>query len=465
LKNLACVYFSTFDTIIYSTFQACAVARGLLQDDKIWMETLQEAILITTDIQKLRLLFVMILIFGNPTEPGKLWEAYKECFTSDILYREKIRINDQNLQFDQSMFNLSLFYINEILATYNQSLQKFAGMLLIPADFSPESFNINLEEKRFIREETAYNRETLREFADTCVKRFNKEQLTIYNQIIYGNSSESQFRRMYFVNGPGGTGKTFLYNTILAKKRSEGKIAVAVATSGIAANLLDGGKTAHSIFRIPIQTFIDSTCKISPDSDLAQMIRECDCIIWDEAVMAHKYIFMAVNRTLCDIMGSKNESLRTIPFGNKQILFGGDFRQILPVVKNGNRSAIVNASIKKAKFWRFVKRFDLIDNMRIKTAAINNGVETAQLDSFSKFLISIGEGLQPIVPNSKFIDEIQLPSEITKNMDEYELIKSIYPDILTNSLDGEFMSTRAILASKNKDVNRINDIVSKYFPG
>jgi type II secretory ATPase GspE/PulE/Tfp pilus assembly ATPase PilB-like protein len=50
----------------------------------------------------------------------------------------------------------------------------------------------------------------------------------------------------FFVNGPGGTGKTFLYNTLLSTVRSSGDIAVAVASSGIAALLMKGGRTAHS---------------------------------------------------------------------------------------------------------------------------------------------------------------------------------------------------------------------------
>ena len=81
-----------------------------------------------------------------------------------------------------------------------------------------------------------------------------------------------------------GCGKTFLYNTLLAKIRSEGKIAIAVATSGIAATLLDGGMTAHSMFSIPLNIHSKSTCSININSDLAEMIRMADIIIWDEAV-------------------------------------------------------------------------------------------------------------------------------------------------------------------------------------
>jgi hypothetical protein len=42
-----------------------------------------------------------------------------------------------------------------------------------------------------------------------------------------------------------------LYNLLLAKVRREGDIALAVASSGIAALLLEGGRTAHSRFMIP----------------------------------------------------------------------------------------------------------------------------------------------------------------------------------------------------------------------
>ncbi|KAL0021665.1 hypothetical protein WJX77_008631 [Trebouxia sp. C0004] len=52
--------------------------------------------------------------------------------------------------------------------------------------------------------------------------------------------------KMFFVDGRGGTGKTFLYRLLLSHVRSQGKIALAVASSGLAALLLPGGRTAHS---------------------------------------------------------------------------------------------------------------------------------------------------------------------------------------------------------------------------
>ncbi|SGY55469.1 BQ5605_C006g04030 [Microbotryum silenes-dioicae] len=64
------------------------------------------------------------------------------------------------------------------------------------------------------------------------------------------------------VDAPGGTSKTFLQETVLARIRSEGTYALAVASSRIAALLLPKGRTAHSRFKIPIDIFDDSTCNV-----------------------------------------------------------------------------------------------------------------------------------------------------------------------------------------------------------
>ena len=59
--------------------------------------------------------------------------------------------------------------------------------------------------------------------------------------------------------------------------------------------------------------------------------------------MMHRHAFEALDRTLRDIIGKINIKTREIPFGNKIFFFCVDFRQILPVVKNGTDFDIVNA--------------------------------------------------------------------------------------------------------------------------
>jgi len=85
------------------------------------------------------------------------------------------------------------------------------------------------------------------------------------------------------LHGPGETGKTYVYNTLCYFLRGQGKIVLCVALSGIAALLLIDGRTAHSCFKIPINIHELSMCEIKKNSQLADLIRATDLIIWDEA--------------------------------------------------------------------------------------------------------------------------------------------------------------------------------------
>jgi hypothetical protein len=58
---------------------------------------------------------------------------------------------------------------------------------------------------------------------------------------------------LLFLDAPGGTGKTFMLNILLAKLPMQRIIPLAVASSGIAATLLQNGKTAHSAFKLPLE--------------------------------------------------------------------------------------------------------------------------------------------------------------------------------------------------------------------
>ncbi|POS83963.1 hypothetical protein EPUL_005244 [Erysiphe pulchra] len=113
----------------------------------------------------------------------------------------------------------------------------------------------------------------------------------------------------FFVQGPAGTGKTFLYKTLCSYYRSQCKIVLCVASSGISA-LLPNGKAAHSMFQIPIECTDESTCCISGQSHLASLIKNTALIILDEVTMQLKKIFGAVHRTLQDLTAADNSVFR-----------------------------------------------------------------------------------------------------------------------------------------------------------
>ena len=89
--------------------------------------------------------------------------------------------------------------------------------------------------------------------------------------------------KFFFVDGVGGTSKTFLYCTLIANLRSEGQIVLVTALYGIVVTLLPGGR------KIPINVETDSFCSIRKQSDLAKLIKETTTIIWDEAPVTNTY--------------------------------------------------------------------------------------------------------------------------------------------------------------------------------
>ena len=191
----------------------------------------------------------------------------------------------------------------------------------------------------------------------------NEEQKHVFKEVM--KSVEKKQGGVFFVYGSGGCGKTFLWRTLIHKLRGDRKIVLPVASSGIAATLLPGGRTAHSRFKIPIILDDFSVCNISHDSDIAALIRETSLIIWDEAPMTHRYAFECLDRTLRDLMKSVHPERYHQPFGGITIDFGGDFRQVLPIIPFASRADTVNASITRSRIWRFCKVFILNRNMRL----------------------------------------------------------------------------------------------------
>eukprot|EP00794_Sanderia_malayensis_P018495 gene18495-20346_t len=250
----------------------------------------------------------------------------------------------------------------------------------------------------------------------------------------------------------GDTGKSFLVNTILKKIRSRGNIALATASSGIASTLLDGGRTLHSIFKIPLDTHMKNQpmCGVKRGTELAKVIKDTALIVVDEAPMTHKSAYEALNSTLQDITGI-NTSMGGIP-----TLLCRDFRQILPAVKRGTRANIVNASLKTSDIWGNVTVKHLTTNMHAQTL----GEEGA--NSFSELLLQIGEGR---IPMEEAPATIIIPDSIGKSFaTQEELKEEIYPSLQVNGTSSKWLAERAILSLLNTNVNSLNNCFMREFP-
>ncbi|KAM3303945.1 hypothetical protein P3S67_014977 [Capsicum chacoense] len=143
---------------------------------------------------------------------------------------------------------------------------------------------------------------------DTQTK-LNPEQQQAFK--IISERIESGQLGLFFIDGPGGTKKTFLYSALLSNIKSRGMIALATTTSGVAAVLLSEGRTTHSRFEIPLQTTTATITHMSKKNGRAKLICKAKIIIWDEAPIANRRTIETVDRSFRDILDI-NE-----PFGGK----------------------------------------------------------------------------------------------------------------------------------------------------
>ncbi|GFS89895.1 ATP-dependent DNA helicase [Trichonephila clavipes] len=257
---------------------------------------------------------------------------------------------------------------------------------------------------------------------------------------------------LFFIDAPGGTGKTFLLSLILATIRSQNNIALAIASSGIAATLLDGGRTTHSALKLPLnlQNTEAPTCNISKNSGMGKVLQTCQIIIWDESTMSHKKALQALDRTLRDFRGNRRI------FGGALILLSGDFRQTLPIIPRSTPADELHACLKSSVLWRHLQKLTLKTNMRVQLQ------RDASAGNFAKQLMDIGNGRMEIDESTQCITLPANFCKITESIDE--LVQKVFPNIAQNYKNHQWLSTRAILAAKNIDVNTINFTIQHGIP-
>jgi ATP-dependent DNA helicase PIF1 len=313
-----------------------------------------------------------------------------------------------------------------------------------------------------LENEYQYDPDEMKSLHDEHVNNLNSDQLSAY-QVIY-DAVDNGLGNMFFVNGYGGTGKTFLWKTLSYRLRSEGKIVLNVASSGIASILLPGGKTAHSQFGIPLVLTKEACCKIDKKSKKAELLIMSSLIIWDEAPMINKWAFEAFERTLQDIMSEVDVVNKTLPFGGKTVVFGGDFRQILPVIPKGSRADIVHATINSSYLWRKCRVLTLNQNMRLQTSS--NPEENQEIAKFAQWILDIGDGKVGVAEDGEYT--VEIPQDLLINSHSNpigDIIDEIYPKLLDNIFTPGFFQNRAILAPTLEVVEKINDYVLALFPG
>ncbi|XP_016192417.1 uncharacterized protein LOC107633289 [Arachis ipaensis] len=238
----------------------------------------------------------------------------------------------------------------------------------------------------------------------------------------------------FFVYGYGGTGKTFLWNSLSTSIRSKGQIVLNVASSEIATLLLPNGRTAHSRFKVLLSVNQDSICNIRQGMPLAHLISSLKLIIWDEAPMLNKFFYEALDKCPKDVLrfnhGSKPDAL----FGGKVVVLG-----VLPgVVINRKHEAVWGPQDHRS----------------------------VELKKFADWLLQLGDGLLGDSIDGESV--IRIPDKLLLDIELpalHDLVLFVYPDVLLHISSVDYFKDRSILAPTLDVVMKVNNHVMSLLPG
>ncbi|RID81149.1 hypothetical protein BRARA_A03747 [Brassica rapa] len=439
----------------HESFQAACLARGLLDGDKEWQDAMTEANQWSSP-SCLRRLFVLILVFCCISDPQKLWINTWQYMSEDVLRHQRRILRFPQLELGpHELQQYTLIEIESLLQNHETSLTEFKGMPL------PSQTILDDMKKKKMAQEYQFDIAEETRIHQLMFLKLNEEQRIIYDEVM--TSVLEKQGKLFFIYGAGGTGKTFLYKTIISALRSRSKKVIPVASSAIAALLLPGGRTAHSRFKIPLKLYEDSFCEVITGTILSNFLSQADLIVWDEAPMAHRHAIEAVDRTLRDILSLSDKEASQKPFGGITVLLGGDFRQILPVIPQGTRQETVNAAVNRSHLWHHCHIHVLSRNMR---------VESEEKD-FAQWILQVGNGNAPLMAQKNInqdaaedqivINETLLLPVTSNPLDI--LCQSVFTDFINDYKNWDKIRDTAILTPKNDTVDEINTYLLSKIPG
>ncbi len=220
----------TVNQVVHNTYQAAAKQEGLFTDTSESTQTLLEAVAYHRTPRQLRWLFADLLANDCIEYPLSSWQEFESHLSYDFLLRHSNVTSIAD--------TLALQEIQTFLTDRGKSLDCYG---LPEPEFSQAESMAELERWAAVGD-------NLFERAQTTYQTLNNQQQEVFDMIWNAIQEESQ--RLLFLDGEAGTGKTTVVKTLCDAIRSVGKIVLATATSGFAAQLYPGGRTTHSMFKV-----------------------------------------------------------------------------------------------------------------------------------------------------------------------------------------------------------------------
>lgn len=148
--------------------------------------------------------------------------------------------------------------------------------------------------------------------------------------------------RSVLLTGAAGAGKTYILNKYIRRAKKLGKSVAVTATTGLAATHLNG-TTIHAWSGIGVQSTIDKHMMRSLGKSRQELIKKADVLVIDEISMLHDYRLDMVDEVLQFVRDNPE------PFGGMQVILCGDFFQLPPVNRSGDRTG---SFVTNSQVWR-----------------------------------------------------------------------------------------------------------------
>lgn len=444
----------TVDGVVCNSFRDAAEKLGLLESDKHHEAALQEASL-WASAHQMRELFALILTYGPVSAPDRLWEQFARFFTEDVEralasleYKGEVT---EDLREAYGFFKL------------NSSLQNMGkGIKDVGFTSSLTERMLNVAELGSIpvgRDEILIERS--KALFHAMQQTLNEDQRSFVDHVLTTYRQKGQ--TLSFLDGPGGTGKTYALNTVLHFFEGQGLKPISVSSSGVSALLLSGDTTAHSAFNIPLTIDETSTCDLNGRDKRSRRIISAPLIIWDEVSMQHKHCIEAVDRSLQHICKDQR------PFGGISIVFSGDFRQTLPIIPHGTLFDQKNACLKASFLWQKIKSFRLRVNVRLKRGTEEGSAEVYE---YAKWLVDLGDGnLQTQDRSLISLQHVNI-QVVAPFMDfPAALVSWLYNDLAEivsapeSNRTATYFSERGLISPFNETVSNLNELILGLIPG
>ncbi|CAH9116894.1 unnamed protein product, partial [Cuscuta epithymum] len=153
------------DGLQYLTYRDACYARGLLDDDREYIDAIDESSH-SASAHLLRYLFATTLTSGCASRPEHIWEKCWIFFSYDILYRQRRLMQYPDLTLtDEEIKNLTIIEIKHLLQNYGRSLRDYHPMPFPRGHLTPRTIN------RLMAEELRYNKEEMKNLHDSLISK------------------------------------------------------------------------------------------------------------------------------------------------------------------------------------------------------------------------------------------------------------------------------------------------------